>query len=122
VRNSIAAGRRLAARLVVVQLGVSLLAAVGFLAQGAQAGAAAIAGGALAALGTAVFALRLFGAPAPAARAALAGFVLATALKWLVIGGGLLVLLAWLRCPAAPTLTGFCAALAIHLVAWRFKV
>lgn len=93
-----------------------------FLAQGAQAGVGAFAGGALVALGTAVFALRLFGAPAPGARTALAGFFLATVLKWMLVGGGLLVLLAWYRLPPGPVLAGFCATLAVHLVAWRFKV
>ncbi|GAP64891.1 hypothetical protein MBSD_n0173 [Mizugakiibacter sediminis] len=117
--NSLAAGRRLAARLLAAQLGVAVLAALAFLAQGYRAAVAAGLGALMVAAGNALLALRLFG-PGGAGRA-LAGFLVGTVLKWAVVLGGLyLVLVRW-RLPPAPAIAGLALALAVNLMALRFK-
>lgn len=103
------------------QLGVSLLVALAFLAQGWRPATAAFAGGALVAIGTALFAARTFAGTAPAAQSALLGLIAGMLLKWLLLVGGLIALLALYRLPAAPVIAGFCAAQLANLVAWRFK-
>jgi len=121
VRNSIAAGRRLAARLVLVQLGVSLLVALLFLAQGLRPATGAFAGGMLVTAGTALFATRVFSTAAPGARSALFGFIAGTLLKWMLVCGGMYALLVFCQLPVLPVIAGLCAALLANLVAWRFK-
>ena len=111
----------MAARLVAVQLGVSFLLALLFLAQGLRPALAALAGGGLVAAGTALFAARLFAQPAPQARGALLGFIAGTALKWLALLGGLYALLGVLQLPPLPVLAGFAAVLLSHLAAARFS-
>ena len=111
----------MAARLVSIQLGVSLSVALLFLAQGPRPATGAFAGGALVTIGTALFAARLFVADAPSARSALIGFFAGSVLKWIVLLGGMYALLALYQLPALPVVTGVCLALLTHLVAWRFK-
>ena len=126
----------MAARLVTVQLGVSFLLALLFLAQGLRPALAALAGGGLVVAGTALFAARLFangslstGILAAAidframrpARGALLCFIAGTALKWLVLLGGLYALLGVLQLPPLPVLAGFAAVLLSHLAAARFS-
>ena len=110
----------MALRLALIQLGVSLLTALVFLAQGAQPATGAFAGGVVVSLGTALFATRLFATQAPGARAALLGFIVGTAVKWGVAIGGLVLLLGVLRLPALPVVVGFGAAQLMNLLAWRF--
>jgi ATP synthase protein I len=121
VRNTIAAGRRLAARIVIAQAGVSLVVALLFLAQGWRPATGAFAGGVLVLFGTALFAARMFAGDNLGAGLALFRFFTGTALKWLVLLGGLSVLLALWRLPALPVLAGFGAALLVNLMALQFK-
>lgn len=121
VRNSIAAGRRLAARTVLAQAGVSLGVALAFLAQGWRPATAALAGGMLVAAGNALLALRMFADPGQRAGLALFRFLAGTALKWLVMIGGMVALLALWRFPPAAVIAGFGAALVVNLLALRFK-
>lgn len=119
VLNSLAAGRRLAARLLVAQLGVAALAALAFLVQGRGAAVAAGIGALVVAVGNALLALRLFGSGG--AGRALAGFLAGTLLKWAVVLGGLYLVLVHWQLPPVPALAGLVLALAVNLMALRFK-
>ncbi|UXI68738.1 ATP synthase subunit I [Tahibacter amnicola] len=121
VRNSIAAGRRLAARIVFAQTGVSLLMALVFLAQGARPATGAFAGGMLATCGTALLAARMFVGEAISGQGAFWGFLLGTVLKWLLLAGGLVALLGVWRFPPLAAITGFVAATLVNLAGLRFK-
>jgi ATP synthase protein I len=121
VRNSIAAGRRLAARIVIAQAGVSLLMALVFLAQGWRPATGAFAGGALVLIGTALLAARMFADPAQGAGLAFFRFIAGTALKWLVVLGGMYALIGVWALPPVPVLSGFVAALLVNLLGLRFK-
>lgn len=121
MRNSIAAGRRLAARTVLIQAGVSLGVALVFLAQGWQAAATAFVSGILVAAGNALLAVRMFADPGQRADLALFRFLTGTALKWLVVIGGMVALLGSWRLPPVAVIAGVGAALMINLLALRFK-
>ena len=113
MQNSIAAGRRLAVRVVAVQSAVTILLATGFLLQGWQSGLAALSGGGAVALGTAVLALRLFGAgPAPAGMV-LWRLIVGNLLKWGVILLGLYLALARAHLPGFPVIAGLVAAVLV---------
>lgn len=86
-------GKRLALKFAAVQLASTSLAALVFLAlSGANAARSAVAGGLIVALGTLVFAWRLFATDWPAASAA-RGFYAGELLKWIwVIGAFALAL------------------------------
>lgn len=86
-------GKRLALKFATVQLASTSLAALVFLAlSGANAARSAVAGGLIVALGTLVFAWRLFATDWPAASAA-RGFYAGELLKWIwVIGAFALAL------------------------------
>ena len=116
MQNSIAAGRRLAVRVVLAQLGVTSLIAAGFLLAGWRHGLAALCGGGVVALGTALLALRLFG-PGPAgAGTVLARLVVGSVLKWGVIALGLYLALVKAALPGFPVLAGVIAALLPQLL------
>lgn len=119
VFNTLAAGRRLAARLVVVQLGIALLVGLIFMLQGRQAAFAAAAGATLVALGTALLASRAL--VRGGAVVVLTRVLMGTVLKWLVVIGGLYLLLARWHLPPLPALVGVILALAANLMALRFK-
>ncbi len=118
--NSLASGRHVASRIVMLQLAVALLAGLVFLLQGPREALAAALGAALVALGTGLLAMRafsgLYGAPMMLSRL-FAGMLL----KWLVVIGGLGVILLRYKLPALPAVTGLVAAHAIYLLAFRFK-
>lgn len=120
--NSIAASRRLAARLVVWQVVVVLATVAAFLIQGRRAALAAGLGGGLIALGTALMALRLFGrGQRVGAGSALVDMIVGMLLKWVVVIAGLYVLLARWQMPGLAVLAGMATAMAVNLMALRFK-
>lgn len=119
VLNTLAAGRRLAVRLLVVQLGIALLVGLIFMLQGRQAAFAATAGAALVALGTALLASRAL--TRGGALQVLTRVLMGTLLKWFVVLGGLYLMLARWHLPPLPALVGVIAALAANLMALRFK-
>ncbi len=120
--NSIAAGRRLVLRMVVWQVVAMLATAAVFLFQDPRAALAAGLGGCLIALGTALMALRVFGRGRyVGAASALADMVVGMMLKWIVIIVGLYLLLARWRMPGLAVLAGMGAAMAVNLMALRFK-
>jgi len=113
MQNSIAAGRRLAVRVVAVQLAVTILLAAGFLLQGWQSGLAALSGGGVVALGTAMLALRMFsGGPAPAGMV-LWRMIVGNLLKWSVILAGLYLALAKAQLPGLPVMVGLAATVLV---------
>lgn len=118
--NSLGAGRRVARRIVVMQLVVAVLAGIAFLAQGRREAVAALCGGLIVALGTALLSARAFAGMSGAGQMfgrLLSGMVL----RWIVIGGGLVVILAQYKLPPLAAITGLVAAYAVNLLAFRFK-
>lgn len=92
-----------------------------FLAQGWRPATGAFAGGALVLVGTALLAARMFADPAQGAGLAFFRFIAGTALKWLVILGGMYALIGVWALPPLPVLAGFVAALLVNLTGLRFK-
>jgi F0F1-type ATP synthase assembly protein I len=120
VLNSVAAGRRQAQRVLVVQTTATLIAALVFLVPGdrgalSAALGAALGGGAVA-LGGALMAWRSFSGGVIGAGAALARLFGGLALKWLVVLGALYLALAHLELPPVAVLAGLAVALAASLV------
>jgi len=118
--NSLASGRRLALHIMLLQLAVAALAGVAFLAQGRREAISAAAGALIVALGTALFSVRFFsglnGAGMVFSRL-LTGIVL----KWIVVVGGLMIIVLRFKLPPLAAITGLVAALAVYLFAFRFK-
>ena len=113
MQNSIAAARRLAARVVAMQLAVTILLATGFLLQGWRSSLAALSGGGTVALGTALLALRMFvGGPAAAGRV-LWRMIVGNLLKWGVILLGLYLALAKAQLPGLPVIAGLAATVLV---------
>jgi F0F1-type ATP synthase assembly protein I len=104
-------GYRLVVRVVLLQAGCALLvASLLFGLRGASWGVAALAGGLIVALGTAVFGWRAF-APGVAGAAVLSrAMYTGKALQWLWYAFALYVAFARLRLPAAPLLIGLATA------------
>ncbi len=121
MQNSIAAGRRLAARVLVIQACVSLAAALLFLAQGWPSALAALCGGALAVIGNTLLALRMFGAIQAGGGFALSRLIAGAVLKWFVVIGGIYLVIVQFRLPPLPALCGLSAALLANLAGFRFK-
>jgi len=117
VLNSVAAGRRLAQRTVALQAAVSLATALVCLVSGRDAALGALAGGLALTLGNAVAAWRTFAGGVAGASVALGRLLAATALKWLVVAGGLYLALAVWQLPALPVLVGAALAAAAFLIA-----
>ena len=116
MQNSIAAGRRLALRVVLAQAGATLLVAAGFLLGGWQSALGVLAGGGVVTLGTAMLALRMFAAGPSTAGTVLARMIVGNLLKWIVIGVGLYLLLAKAGLPGGPVIAGVIAALLPQLL------
>ena len=116
MQNSIAAGRRLAFRVVCVQLGCAVLVAAGFLFDGTRAALAALCGGCVVAVATGVLALRMFG-PGPASAATVFGrLIVGNLLKWSVVALGLYLTMVRAGLPALPAMCGVIAALVPQLL------
>ncbi|MDW2983131.1 MAG: hypothetical protein WBG81_02040 [Rhodanobacter sp.] len=118
--NSLASGRRLALRIVLLQLAVALLAGLGFLPLGYRAAVAAVAGAAVVALGTALMSARFFSGLGGAGLV-LGRLLTGMFLKWIVVVGGLVVILFQFKLPPLAAITGLAAAYAVYLLAFRFK-
>ncbi|TAL89521.1 MAG: hypothetical protein EPN69_14185 [Rhodanobacter sp.] len=93
-----------------------------FLIQGRRAALAAGLGGCLIVLGTALMALRVFGGGRRlGASSTLVDMIVGMVLKWVVIIAGLYVLLARWQMPGLAVLAGMGTAMAVNLMALRFK-
>lgn len=103
-------GKRLALKFAAVQLASTGLAALVFLASsGTNAARSAIVGGLIIALGTLVFAWRLFATDWPAASAA-RGFYAGEMLKWIWVVGALALALTRGGMEPLPLLVGLVAS------------
>ena len=120
VLNSLASGRRLALRIVMLQLIVAAVLGLAFLAKGRREALAAAAAAVLVALGNALMSARAF-AGLGGAGLAMGRLLVGLALKWIVVIGGLVTILAQFRLPPLAAITGLVAAYAINLLAFRFK-
>lgn len=118
--NSLASGRRVALRLVVLQLAAAMLVGLVFLTQGFRDAIAAAAGALVVALGNALLGARAF-AGVHGAGMALGRLLTGMVLKWIAVIGGLIVLLAQWKLPPLAAITGLVAAYAVHLLAFRLK-
>jgi ATP synthase protein I len=120
VLNSLASGRRLALRIMLLQLAVALLAGLVFLMLGRREAMSAAAGAAIVALGTALMSARFFSGLGGAGLA-LSRLLTGMLLKWIVIVGGLIMILVQYKLPPLAAITGLVAAYAVYLLAFRFK-
>lgn len=111
MQNSIAAGRRLALRVVCTQIGATAVVAAGFLLAGWRSGLAAWCGGTVVALATGVLALRLFAAGPSPAGLVFARLIVGNLLKWGVIALGLYLTMVKAGLPGLPVICGVIAAL-----------
>jgi len=120
VLNSLATGRRLALRTSLLQLAAAALVGAAFLAQGRREAMAAAAAATMVALGTALLSVRFFSGM-NGAGAALMRLLTGMLVKWIVIVGGLIVILFQFKLPPLAAVTGLVAASAVYLLAFRFK-
>ena len=119
--NSLDTGRRLALRIVLLQLAVAaMVGAVFLVARGHRDAVSAVAGGFTVALGTALMSVQALGRLVGGA-AAFARLLLGLLLKWAVVVGGLGVILFKYKLPPLAAVTGLASAYAVHLMAFRFK-
>ncbi|TCV96289.1 ATP synthase I subunit [Luteibacter rhizovicinus] len=118
--NSLAAGRRLALRVVFAQLVMAVLVGIAFSLQSRSAGLAAFAGALIVALGNALFAARFFSTLGNAT-VATGRLLLGMFLKWTVFIGGVLLVLAYWKLPPLAALVGLVAGFAVNVFAFRFK-
>lgn len=121
VDNSLAAGRRLAVRVVLMQVAAAVVAGLGFLVQGTASAIAALAGGLVVAIGTSVLALRVFAPALAGPGVTVVRFAVGTLLKWLVVLVGLYLIFAYWKLPPLPAFIGVVAALLVNLVALKFE-
>ena len=118
--NSVNAGWRLALRVVVFQIAVTLATAAACYISGPRPALAALAGGGAMALGSLLAAWGAFGGGVARAGTALGRLLLGTALKWLVVAGGLYLAMALWRLPAVPALAGAAMAAAAFVVSMKY--
>lgn len=116
MQNSIAAGRRLALRVVGAQLIATILVAAGFLLKGWQSSLGVLCGGLSVVVGTGILALRVFAAAPAAAGVVLARFIVGNLLKWGVIALGLYVAMVTIALPPLAVMAGLIAALLPQLL------
>lgn len=121
MRNTIASGRRLAARIVIVQTIVVLAVAAAMLVKGASAAVGTLAGGLVVALATAISAGLALRRQVSDPHGALGRLALGVALRWIVTFYGLYLALAHWKLPPLPVIAGLAAALTINLFGLRFK-
>jgi F0F1-type ATP synthase assembly protein I len=106
VLNSLITGRRLALRIVLVQLLVAALLALAFLLQGTRSAMAAGMGGGAVVLGSGALALRAFTATPVSPNIALLRMLIGMALKWVLILATLYIALVRFALPPLPLLVG----------------
>jgi F0F1-type ATP synthase assembly protein I len=110
-------GKRLVIRVVLLQAGCALAVASVFLVvRGESAGLAALTGGLIVALGSALFGWRMFKPGIAGAATLSTAMYAAVALKWLWFGVALYVAFARLNLEPAPLLIGMAAAQLGHWV------
>ena len=103
-----------------LQLAVAMLAGLAFLVLGRREAMSAVAGAVIVALGTALLSARFFSGLSGAGMA-LSRLLTGMILKWIVIVGGLIMILFQFKLPPLAAITGLVAAYAVYLLAFRFK-
>jgi F0F1-type ATP synthase assembly protein I len=103
-------GRRLVTRTVLLQAAGSLLVAALFLLAGLAQARAALTGGMIVTIGTAILGRRMFAAGVVPGEVLVAGSLLGTALRWMWLVGAMWCALALLHLPALPLVCGLAAA------------
>jgi F0F1-type ATP synthase assembly protein I len=121
VLNSVATGRRLAFRIVLIQLLVAVTIALLFLVQGVSSALAAGMGGGAVVLGSLVLALRSFGRAPMSANAALLRMLVGMFLKWVVFLAVLYLALVQFALPPLPLLLAAVVTTLSFLFAARLK-
>ncbi len=119
--NSVAAGRRLAKRLLIVQIGVIGLVSLALTTMSGQAALGALMGGMAVAAGSVLMAWRIFSGPVAGAGVTLTRMAGGLALKWLVIVVLVYLALVPLALEPLAVFGGLLAALAVNLSALLFK-
>lgn len=122
VDNSLAAGRRLAVQVVLAQMAAAVIAGLLFEFQGAASALGAFGGGGVVAVGTAALAFRVFRPSLARGAVTMRRFALGTLLKWVVVLGGLFLLLVRLHLPLVPVVVGAGAAMAVNWLVLRFEI
>jgi len=107
-------------QVVLAQAVAAVVAGGVFLLAGTASAAAALGGGLALAIGTALLALRVFRPSLASGAVTMRRFALGTLLKWLVVLGGLFLILVRLRLPLLPALAGLAAAMLANVLALRF--
>lgn len=120
--NSLAAGRRLASHVVLAQTAAAVIVGSLLLAVGLDSAIAGCGGGLVVAIGNALLALRVFRPPLAGGSVTARRFALGTLLKWLVVLGGLFLILVRMRLPLLPTLAGALVATLVNWLALRFDI
>ena len=118
--NSLASGRRLALRLLLWQLFAAMIVGLAFSVRGYRWAIAAAAGAVIVALGNGLLSVRLF-SQVNGAGMALARLLTGMILKWIVIVGGLIMIMYQYKLPPLAAISGLVAAYAVNLLAFRFK-
>ena len=121
VDNSLAAGRRLAMQVVLIQAAVAVCAGLAFLVQGVPSALSAFAGGLLVVVGTGLLALRVFAQALAGPGTMVARFALGTLLKWIVVIAGFYAIVAYWKLPPLPAVISLTAAVLVNLVVLGFK-
>ncbi|MFZ0871677.1 MAG: hypothetical protein WAM90_13250 [Rhodanobacter sp.] len=103
-----------------MQLAAALMIGLVFLTLGRREAVSAAAGAVIVALGTALMSARFFSGVGGGGLA-LSRLLVGMLLKWIVIVGGLIVILVQYKLPPLAAITGLAAALAVYLLAFRFK-
>jgi F0F1-type ATP synthase assembly protein I len=120
--NSIAHGRRNAVRVVLFQLGIAGLVGLGFCARDGRSGLAAWCGGSVIAIGSALFAWRLYADGIASTRRIARAMYAAEVLKWSWVVFALYLALAVLRLEPLPLIVSVIAAqLAFWMAAGIFR-
>lgn len=119
--NSLAGGRRLAAKVILMQAAIAAVVGLAFLMRDVPSAIGALAGGLVAAIGTSMLALRVFARATAGPNAMLARFAVGTVLKWAVVIAGLYLILAVWKLPAMPAFVGLVAALLVTVFSLKFE-
>lgn len=120
--TSLARGKNFAARMLVAQTGVTLLAAAVFAVwQGWSSAGAALVGGLIPTFALALSALRTLSGGIKDAGQVLTGLMVGLVMKWTLIALGLYLALATFQLPAPAVLGGFVAAFSAQFFVGIFK-
>lgn len=107
-------------RIVIAQLVVAVVAGLAFSLQGRAAGLAAFAGALIVAVATALLAARAF-STLGGGGAMYARLLVGTILRWIVLIGGMALILVQWKLPFLPALVGLVAGFTVNVFAFRFK-